>query len=343
VRSTTTTSTTGSPPTPAEPERDGRLQWLQRYLGPLVSVVSLAGVAWWISRQDAPHFPTSSHGIWLLVAALGVVCASLALRGWRWHAILRHDRIEHRRGDAMAIFAIGMMGNTVLVARGGELLRVLILSRRVKARYTEILGTIVAERLMDAIVLGGLVVVMTFAGVKGAPADNTAAIATAAGLALAALVLFVYLRLRIRGRFEAFAAKIRPFARQTRSLLGVYGLWLAAVSAAIWALDGLTFLLVAHSLSLGVNFVEAFAMAVLAAAFASVPAAPGFAGTWDAGVIVGLGALHIKGGHAVSFLLLVRFLLFAVPSGIGLVALVTRYGGLSVRRQRPPRGEGLRV
>jgi uncharacterized protein (TIRG00374 family) len=347
VKSTTTTSSTGSPPPEAGGEDRGPLdvtepaegqsrlrRFAQRGLGPLVSVVSLIGVIWWISHQSAPHFPTSSHGIGLLFAALGVVCVALALRGWRWHAILRHDGIEHRRGDAMAICAIGMMGNTVLVARGGELLRVLILSRRVKARYSEVLGTIVAERLMDAIVLGSLVVIMTFAGVKGAPADNTAAVLTAAGLGVAALVVYVYLRLRIRGRFEVFAERIRPFARQTRKLLGVYGVWLALVSAVIWSLDGLTFFLVAHALKLGIGYLAAYAMAVLASAFASIPAAPGFAGTWDAGVVVGLSALKIKGSAAVSFLLLTRFLIFVPPAAIGLIALITRYGGFAAQRGR---------
>jgi uncharacterized membrane protein YbhN (UPF0104 family) len=61
---------------------------------------------------------------------------------------------------------------------------------------------------------------------------------------------------------------------------------------------------------------------------AAIPAAPGFAGTFDAAMIVGLKAAGITGGTAVGLLILARFMFFVPATVIGLIVLVTRYGGL---------------
>jgi uncharacterized membrane protein YbhN (UPF0104 family) len=63
--------------------------------------------------------------------------------------------------------------------------------------------------------------------------------------------------------------------------------------------------------------------------FAMIPAAPGYVGTFDAAVIFGVKAIGDTGSAAVSFLLLLRFLLFVPITLVGLVVLVTRYGGWS--------------
>ena len=61
--------------------------------------------------------------------------------------------------------------------------------------------------------------------------------------------------------------------------------------------------------------------------FALVPSGPGYAGTMDAAVIFGARVLDRTAGAAISFLLLVRFVLFVPITLVGLVLLVTRYGG----------------
>jgi hypothetical protein len=59
-------------------------------------------------------------------------------------------------------------------------------------------------------------------------------------------------------------------------------------------------------------------------------------GTFDAAILFGLAALDVQGGLGVAFVLLVRFVLFVPITGIGVVLLLTRYGGLSGRRGREP-------
>ena len=69
-------------------------------------------------------------------------------------------------------------------------------------------------------------------------------------------------------------------------------------------------------------------MIVLASLAVAIPAAPGYVGTFDAGMLLGLHAAGIKGADAVSVLLLARFLLFVPVTLAGLGTLVFGYGGL---------------
>src|SRR4051794_3573133 len=107
---------------------------LQRRISVLASVVSLAAVAWWISKQDAPQFPSSPQGWAYLLAAVCTYGLALGVRGFRWHRILRLIHIPHKRADAYRLVLVGYMGNNVLPLRGGELLRVGLLGDRATAR-----------------------------------------------------------------------------------------------------------------------------------------------------------------------------------------------------------------
>ena len=80
------------------------------WLGALVSVVSLAAVGWWISRQGAPRLPDSEGGFAWLGAACSVIALNFGVRGWRWHRILRSAGVPHRQRDAVALTVVGYGG-----------------------------------------------------------------------------------------------------------------------------------------------------------------------------------------------------------------------------------------
>ncbi len=115
------------------------------------------------------------------------------------------------------------MGNTVLPARGGEVLRILVMGERTGARRREVLGTIVPERVLDAAALALLFAVITLLGAQKTSIGPAVAIAAAAATAVGAMALYAYHRLRGAGHFEAFAARIRPVARGSRLLVTPWG------------------------------------------------------------------------------------------------------------------------
>jgi uncharacterized membrane protein YbhN (UPF0104 family) len=285
-------------------------------------------VALWATKQEPPRFPTAPGDIALIGLGTLVYAIATLARGYRWHTILRHGGIDHSPVDAFALVAVGYMGNTVLPARGGELLRIVLLGERSSARRREILGTVLGERLLDAATLALLFVILTLAHVAENPAGSRPGVIAAGTLVLGALVIVNYLRLRRRGHFEGFAARVRPVARAAKPLLTSLGAALATLTLGVWLLEGLIVWLVGHALHVDISLLEACFVLVLTAFFSLVPAAPGYVGTFDAAVVFGLKALDVTGGQAVAFGVLLRFILFFPITIVGLVALIARYGGL---------------
>lgn len=294
----------------------------------VVSVVAIAGVAWWASQQRAPTIPTSPDALALLAAAIGMYGVITALRGFRFHEILVQASLPHRRRDAYGLTVVSYMGNAVLPARGGEVLRILLLADRANLRRRDVLGAVVPERLLDAATLALLFTLLTISGRAADELGHTPTIVAGAGLLAGIAGLLLYWRLRIAGRFESLADRIRPLTRATRQLLGWRGFVLASLTIAVWFLEASVFWLVTTALDLDVGAVGA-AFAVVAASFlALVPAGPGYVGTFDAAILFALGVLDVTGGEAVSVLLLYRFVIFVPVTIAGLVLVVTRYGGL---------------
>jgi uncharacterized membrane protein YbhN (UPF0104 family) len=104
---------------------------------------------------------------------------------------------------------------------------------------------------------------------------------------------------------------------------------LLAGSFVIWAAEASVYLAVAHATTLHISASGALYLVALTNLFAMLPAAPGYVGTFDAAVIYGVHAIGGSKSAALSYLLLLRFILFVPITAVGLLALVTRYGGWS--------------
>jgi glycosyltransferase 2 family protein len=324
---------------------------LQRLLSLGISAGSLAAVAWWVAHQETPRLPDGVSGWVLLLAALAVYGVSVALRGWRWHRIMLLAHIPHRRADAYGLTLVGLMGNNVLPARGGEVLRIGLMGSRTPARRREVLGSIIAERLLDAAILVALFAVYTWIGVAGAPTGRWPATVATAALVVGGLGLVTYLSLRRRGHFERFAETIRPVSRASKIFARREGAPLALLSAVVWTLEGVTLLVIGLAIDVSLTLPDAALIIILASLAAAIPAAPGYAGTFDAGMVLGLSAAGVSGGAAVGFILLVRFVMFVPVTLVGLAVLVSRYGGFKrqvrstqepIDRRAPPADPGPR-
>ena len=300
----------------------------------LFSLVALGAVIWWASHQDAPELPSDAGAIAWFVAGAGLYALATLVRGERWHRILHRTGVHSKRSDAYALTPVGYMGNNVLPARAGEMLRVVLLNKRTDASKRTLIGTIVAERLLDAIALASIFVVVVFGVLHNLRLPSGRPyllIAIGAGV-LAALTGAVWFlrRHHVVTRIREF---MRPMAGAPRALLSFEGLFLLVVSFAIWALEASVYISVARSLHIQLGAMDGLYLVALTNLFAMIPAAPGYVGTFDAAVIFGFKAIGYTGSAAVSYLLLLRFLLFVPITLIGLVVLVARYGGWSRLRQ----------
>jgi uncharacterized membrane protein YbhN (UPF0104 family) len=90
---------------------------------------------------------------------------------------------------------------------------------------------------------------------------------------------------------------------------------------------------IARSVGQALSLADGMLVVSLASLAAAIPAAPGFAGTFDAAMILGLKAAKITGGAASGIVILSRFMYFVPATVVGLIVLVTRYGGLRALRR----------
>lgn len=298
------------------------------------SVVALAAVIWWASRQDAPEIPSGTDALAWLVLALGLYALATVVRAERWHAILRESRIDARRVDCYGLSTVGYMGNNVLPARAGEALRVLLLDGKTGAGKRKILGTIVVERLLDLVALVIIFVLTVYLVLEGdvVPTDEPLLIAAigfaALGFAVAALWL-----IHRRGGLRRLREIVSPLAHAPRALMNRRGALLLIVTFALWAIEAAVYLSVARAIDLHISTSGALYLVALTNFVAALPAAPGSIGTFDAAVAFGAKALGASGSVAVTYLLLLRFILYVPITVVGLIVLVTRYGGWARLRQ----------
>jgi uncharacterized protein (TIRG00374 family) len=294
------------------------------------SLVALGAVIWWASKQEAPELPSSGSAIGWLVAAAGLYTVVTLLRGERWHRILHLTGVETRRSEAYALTTVGYMGNNVLPARAGEILRVALLSKRANAGKRSLFGTVVAERLLDAIALAGIFAVVVFGILREIqlPTDKPLLV-IALGALLAASALGAIQIVRRRGALGRLRDFARPLAGAPRALLSRQGIVLLGASFMIWSVEASVYLAVARATELDIGGMGALYIVAFTNLVAMLPAGPGYLGTFDAAVVVGVKAIGGTGSQAVSYLLLLRFILFVPITVVGLVVLVTRYGGWS--------------
>jgi glycosyltransferase 2 family protein len=294
----------------------------------LISLIALGAVVWWASHQEAPQIPSSGRALVYMISATLLYALATVVRAERWHRILHLIRIDARRADSYSLTTVGYMGNNVLPARAGEALRVVLMDSRTRAGKRALAGTIVAERLLDAVVLGAIFVITVYFVLKGdvLPTDRPLLVAGSGFLVLllGAIIFSVLKRHDALQRFRDFA---RPLAGAPRALVSRTGVGLLAVTVLLWSLEAAVYLTVARAVELDISTSGAFYLVALTNFVAALPAAPGSIGTFDAAVVFGARALGGAKSVVITYVLLLRFILYVPITLVGLIVLVTGYGG----------------
>jgi glycosyltransferase 2 family protein len=311
------------------PPRAGRR--LAGYAGILISIATLVAIVWWASKQDPPEFPTSGSDLAALGGAILLYFVACAVRGERWQVLLEKNGATPSRADTYGLIAVGYLGNNVLPARAGDALRVVLLVPRARTDARTVIGTLVAERLCDVLVLGLLFLLLAYGVLSGAGTDlfgdrlGTAAIVAAALLALCVAVAVV---LHTRGHLRRALEFLRPLIAATTNLRGRHGAEVLVLTVVVWALEGSVWYLTAVAADLGVDVIEALYLLALSSMLVLIPAGPGYAGTMDAAILIGSQALDKSASAAVTYLILLRFVLMVPITVAGLIIGATRYGGV---------------
>jgi uncharacterized membrane protein YbhN (UPF0104 family) len=297
-----------------------------------VSLLAVAGVVWWASRQQAPPLPSTGSEVAALLAAIALYGLATVVRAERWQRLLVDERAVPTRADTYALTCVGYMGNNVLPARAGDAIRTVLMAPRAATSKRTVVGTLLAERLLDVAVLVVLFVVVGY-GLLGEVGGGKVEIIAlvAAGLAFAALIGY-----RIVRRNERLHTFIAPMASATLGLRRAHhGLLLLGMTLVIWGIEAGVWMSAGAAVGFGMTPIEGLYIVALASVFSLIPSGPAYAGTQDAAAILGIKALGGTGAQAVAYIVMLRFVIVVPITLVGLVLLAVRYGGL--RRLREAR------
>jgi glycosyltransferase 2 family protein len=322
VDTTGSEPTPSSPPPPAPRRRGGsRLQWV----GLAVSLLSVAGVVWWATKQQAPQLPSTGPELAALVGAIALYGLATVVRAERWQRLLEDEQATPARVDTYALTCIGYMGNNILPARGGDVVRTLLMAPRAHTSIRTVIGTLLAERILDVAVLVVLFVVVGY-GLLGEVGGGKVEIIllVAAGLAIAAALAYFAVR-----RNEKMMAFIAPMLSSTLGLRRAHhGLLLLGMTLVIWGIEAGVWMSAGAAIGFGMDPIEGLYIVALASVFSMIPSGPAYAGTQDAAAILGIKALGGTGAQAVAYIVMLRFIIVVPITLVGLVLLAARYGGL---------------
>ena len=118
------------------------------------------------------------------------------------------------RVDSYALTAVGYMGNNVLPARAGDAIRMVLMAPRAQTSMRTVLGTLLAERLLDVAVLVVIFVVVGY-GLLGEVGGDTVEIIllAAGGVLIAGLLAYRFVR-----RNDRLVEFLKPIVSSTLGL-----------------------------------------------------------------------------------------------------------------------------
>src|SRR5919112_900555 len=272
------------------------------------------GVDWgevWVSVRGA--------NAWLFALAFVTFYCSFPLRALRWKALLANVGYSREGVRPMPstlgltrIMYVAWFANCVTVARLGDAYRGYLLKREAGVSFAVTLGTVLAERLLDLLVLAAMMgagVLVVFGG--SLPAEATQALA--AGLILSAVGIVGLLAMRrfrrafervLPARLHAFYARLQPGVVDSFCSLPL----LVALSALGWVLEGAALYAVAPAVGAPVSVAGALVVALAASLLTTVPITPAGLGFTEAGMVVMLGWLGMDVATASAITLLFRII-----------------------------------
>ncbi len=329
--------------------------------------LAVTGFALWLAFRDVSWSLLGRNltrtNWWLLLGvSLPAYLAAVWLRAWRWRVLAR-GVAEVPAGAAFRATAVGFLVNNLLPLRIGELVRAWWLARELRSSLPALLGTVILERVIDAVFLLGIAPFVigneigkgVLAAAAAAPLLATLALRRWPGPVLslvrrvAGLVLSPARSDRITGIAGAVArgvASLRGGADLARVVVSTALLWGVVSAIPFWAA------IEALGIELGGPFASlraALLTLVWVAAAVALPAAPGFFGPYHAACRFALTPLGVPKELALAMGTLAHGTFWIGTTLIGLVALRGATGrlreavsGAELEQATPASGASLR-
>jgi hypothetical protein len=277
-----------------------------------------------------------------LVPGLAIYFLGVLVRTWRWQFLLAPlEKVSLK--TLFPIINIGYMGNNVFPLRMGEVLRAVVLKRHEPISISGSLATIVVERIFDAVVVVGFVLLnlgeLTALPGSGVFAQIGSLATWAVGIFVAGLVVFILIAVfpqPAQTLIQGVIGKIIP-EKGRKSLTDIADKFLDGLmslrspaqafmilftSVLIWLLETGLYWSVDQALGLGLTFGQLMLLNGVVNLVLLIPAAPGGLGTFDAAVRTMLEAYGIAAEPALGYTLVLRIALWVPITVVGVVYFI---------------------
>ena len=286
---------------------------------------SIAGLFYAFRQFNWAEFINSLRGVnyWYLLGAMAIQLVAVWLRSLRWKWLLAPIKDVPLRTTFDATI-IGYFGNSILPVRMGELLRAYIVANSSALPVAQVVGSLIVERMLDilGVVIFALIFLFNF-DIINIPNWFIFSIV------LTTIVLFSILFLISSNKIKWEFIKRRKYLFDSKIGSKIYGVIKNIVSGlsviyhapnkigvygfilVLWGLYYLSFIFVVQSANLGLNWVDSGVLFILLSLAISIPAAPGYIGTYHATCVAALTTIYDKGlAESQAFAVLAHAMMF---------------------------------
>jgi uncharacterized protein (TIRG00374 family) len=311
------------PAAPPALQRWGLGSW-QLWLGVVFSLGFL-----WLALRDVDLRETANAlrrvNMPILSLALASYVLSTAAKAIRWQVLLSAHKAPSF-GRAFSVLSVGVMVNTFLPARLGDLVRAYLMGEAEADSKVYVLGTVAVEKVADLLfLLLSLMVLISQMALPEWLAGSARGMAVVLAILVPCFVLLVWQRdfiLRMVERISRLVPQawrewlVRQtryglasldVVRRPRLLIGLFG-W----SLIVWIISTLTNTLVFLALKLALPFWASLLLLVVLQVGTAVPSSPGRIGVFQYLVILTLSIFAVDKNVALGYSI-VLYLVIYVP------------------------------
>lgn len=310
------------------------------FLGMIISLVLIFLVFRKVDIKDVFATFLKLNYFYVAIFICGII-SNFYLKAYRWRAIFK-DANNISLSRFTHFFVVGMMGNSTLPLRMGEMIRGFLVSRKLGINKSSVFATIFAERVFDMTALLFLFLVIIVTGVVS---DIPVAVRkTAFVMIIFVLSCFILLIVssRRKNNIMTIVKKI-PFVSSREKLVerihsfieGLHVLRhdrhvmkLAFLSILIWLFEGFLYYILAIAFGFKIGIFGGIFVMIAICIGIMLPSAPGSVGVYEASAVAALVIIGVAKHEALAYamfdhilqliLLSVLVLIFVVKEGISL-------------------------
>jgi len=258
------------------------------------------------------------------------------VRALRWHILLTVEKSIPAINVFWANMA-GYLGNNILPARAGELIRAMYVSKENNLSASFSLATGFVERIVDLIaliILGSVSLSITEILAKPLQ-DALKIVSIIAMIGFVAILVLPYLKNGLRqiilklpalnaSTKEKIARHLEHFLRGIESLrhpkrAATFFLF----TSLIWLMDGMGTIILAHLLHLQFTLAQAFILLASLGISSAIPSTPGYIGVYQYVAVIILQPFGVSNAHALAFIIFLQILN---------ILIIGFWGGLAIWR-----------